>query len=261
MLTNILRQVPHRFFNSVAFYTRLPSPNWVTYNSDNLNRASAYFPLMGHLLALWCFLVFCLCQLVFPAELSILISMIAGILFTGAFHEDGFADACDGFGGGWAQQDVLRIMKDSRLGTYGVTGLTLMLAVKFFALQHLVIDASISLLIYLLIAHGLSRALAISFILVLPYVQDLDTSKSKPIAQQAFKRDILLAWAFALIPLYWLPWQAYAVLFPILAMSFFVIYAYFKQRLQGYTGDALGAAQQVFEVLIYLVLLALATNT
>lgn len=259
MLIKTLKQVPHRFFNAVAFYTRLPAPNWVIYNSDNLNRASAYFPLMGQILAGWCFLVFVLCQQVFPSEISLLITMIAGILFTGAFHEDGFADACDGFGGGWAQQDILRIMKDSRLGTYGVTGLTLMLAVKFFALYHLTLNEQFSLLIYLLVAHGVSRALAISFILVLPYVQDLDASKSKPIAQQVFKRDILLAWAIALVPLYWLPLQAYGVLLLVLGISFFAIYRYFKQRLQGYTGDALGAAQQIFEVLIYLVLLGLAT--
>ena len=259
MLINSLKQVPHRFFNAMAFYTRLPTPNWVSYSPENLNRASAYFPLMGLLLALWCFLVFSLSQLLFPTDISILISMISGILFTGAFHEDGFADSCDGFGGGWAQQDILRIMKDSRLGTYGVTGLVSILAIKFFALLHLAAIEPLFLLIALLAAHGLSRALAISFMLVLPYVQDVDVSKSKPIAQQAFKSDMLLAWITALIPLYWLPTQAYWALLSVLGLSFFVIYRYFKQRLDGYTGDALGAAQQVFEALIYLTLLALMT--
>ena len=130
----MLKTILNRFFNALAFYTRIPCPNWVDYSEEQLNRASAYFPLMGYLVAGFSFLVFYLAQTIFSIELSILLSMVAGILFTGAFHEDGFADLCDGFGGGWKAEDILRIMKDSRLGTYGVTGLLLVLLIKWQSL-------------------------------------------------------------------------------------------------------------------------------
>lgn len=64
--------------------------------------------------------------------------MISGILLTGAFHEDGFADVCDGFGGGWEKQRILEIMKDSRIGAYGVIGLTLLLLLKFYTLKYII---------------------------------------------------------------------------------------------------------------------------
>ena len=249
----MFRQQINRFFNAVTFYSRLPGPNWVDYSGEQLNRASGYFPLIGYLVAAWCFGIYALCAQVLPENVSMLISMISGILFTGAFHEDGFADLCDGFGGGYTQADILRIMKDSRLGTYGVTGLLLMLLLKWQALSALPIAW---LCISLFVAHSLSRAWAISLIMVLPYVQEDAHSKAKPIAKQWFKQDMLLAWAFALIPLYWLPLPIGAGLLCMGFATFVVTRQWYKQRLAGYTGDALGASQQVHEVLIYLFLLA-----
>lgn len=246
----------NRFFNAVAFYTRLPCPNWVDYSSEQLNRASAFFPLIGYLVAAFSYLVFVLAHSLFSLELSLLLSMIASILLTGAFHEDGFADLCDGFGGGWKPEDILRIMKDSRLGTYGVTGLLLMLTIKW---QALIDIASINLqlvLIALVVSHSLSRAFSISLVMVLPYVQADALSKSKPIATQWHTGDMSFAWLTALIPLIFVPIEVALGLLLLGFLNFFWIYKWFKKRLAGYTGDALGASQQIQEVSCYLVLLA-----
>jgi adenosylcobinamide-GDP ribazoletransferase len=177
-----IQQLIFRFFNAVAFYTRIPCPNWVEYHEQHLNRASAFFPLMGYLVAGFSVLIFWLCQMLFSVEISVLMSLGASILFTGAFHEDGFADLCDGFGGGLTQGDILKIMKDSRLGTYGVIGLIVLLAVKWQVLIDLAsLDISY-LFIALVVSHSLSRAFSISLIMVLPYVQAEALSKAQPIA-------------------------------------------------------------------------------
>lgn len=252
----MFKQSIHVFFNALVFYTRLPAPQWVQYNSDNLNRASAYFPLMGILVASISYGAFHLAHMIFPMELSILISMAVSLLVTGAFHEDGFADLCDGFGGGWSQADILRIMKDSRLGTYGVSGLFFMLALKWTSLTT--IDAS-QLFLSLIIAHSLSRAWSISLIAVLPYVQADSQSKAKPIAQKWHAKDLLLAWFWALLPLLFIPLTSTFFLLLTGAIAMWLIRHWFNQRLQGYTGDALGASQQIQEILIYFVLIALAT--
>ncbi|GAA6135162.1 adenosylcobinamide-GDP ribazoletransferase [Oceaniserpentilla sp. 4NH20-0058] len=250
----MFKQPLDRFFNALTFYSRIPGPNWVDYSDQQLNRASGFFPFIGYLVAVWCFAVYWLCIQWLPNDISIIISMVAGVLITGAFHEDGFADLCDGFGGGLDAQHILNIMKDSRLGTYGVCGLIFILSLKW---QALVGIQSGYLFVALLIAHSLSRAWAISLIMVLPYVQIDEHSKAKPIAKQWFKQDMILAWCFALLPLLFLPWVYSLVLLFAGAAVFFLTRAWYLRKLNGYTGDALGASQQIQELLIYLLLLAL----
>ena len=254
----MLKTILNRFFNALAFYTRIPCPNWVDYSEEQLNRASAYFPLMGYLVAGFSFLVFYLAQTIFSIELSILLSMVAGILFTGAFHEDGFADLCDGFGGGWKAEDILRIMKDSRLGTYGVTGLLLVLLIKWQSLIDIAANEASFLFIALVVSHSLSRALSLSLMMVLPYVQEDALSKAKPIAKKWYKTDLSFAWFTAALPLVFLPIEAAVWVLVIGAFNFYWIYKWYQRRLAGYTGDALGASQQIQEICCYLVILATA---
>lgn len=248
MISHIIHNIQNRFFNAVGFYTRIPCPKWVDYSSENLNRATAYFPLIGYIVAGFCFGVFTMAQSVLSIEVSILLSIVFGILLTGAFHEDGFADLCDGFGGGWTQADILRIMKDSRLGTYGVIGLISILALKW----QLLVNLAPWLFISLLVAHSLSRGLAISLMVFLPYVQEDLQSKAKPIARKWHWSDLIIAWIFALIPLSFLPLWIAGVILLIGLINLSWIQQWYRTRLKGYTGDALGAAQQIQEVSIYI---------
>ncbi len=248
----VLKQLTY-FFNALTFYSRLPGPNWVEYSSEHLNRASRYFPLIGIIVACLCYGAFYLFAQFLPMPLSLLISMVLGLLLTGAFHEDGFADLCDGFGGGFTQADILKIMKDSRLGTYGVSGLISILALKFLSLSYLFENLFISLLV----AHSLSRAFAISLIKVLPYVSADALSKAKPIGQGLKKSDLCILWLITLVPLYYLPLTTSISLMIMGAIIFALTAHWFKHRLQGYTGDALGASQQIHEICIYILLIAL----
>ena len=127
------------FFTSLMFYTRLPCPSYIDHSENYLNKATRYFPLIGIIVGTISFILFWIFNQIFNVEISIIIAIATGILITGAFHEDGFADTFDGFGGGWTKEKILEIMKDSRIGAYGAISLFVLmwgcLFVSFF-LKH-----------------------------------------------------------------------------------------------------------------------------
>src|SRR3954447_16259114 len=119
------------FFTAMMFFTRLPVPRYIDHSSEYLQRSSKYFSWMGLITGTISASSTFLFLYLFSMPVSVLLGMIVGILVTGAFHEDGFADTCDAFGGGWTKEKILAIMKDSRLGTFGVIGLIAILSIKF----------------------------------------------------------------------------------------------------------------------------------
>ena len=243
---------------AVQFYTRLPVPAWVGYSDELLQKATVYFPLVGWLVGGVAAGVFVGAQLLFRnAEVALLLSMVASILLTGAFHEDGFADVCDGFGGGWTPDKILAIMKDSRLGTYGATGLGLLLAGKFLALHGL---PPLAVAPALLLAHPLSRATALTCLFSHRYARPDAGSKARPVAQKMSLAQLAPGLLLGALPLLayaaWLHRPAVLlVLLPLAAVKT-MLARYFQRWIGGYTGDCLGAIQQVAEVSIYLFLLA-----
>jgi adenosylcobinamide-GDP ribazoletransferase len=243
------------------FYTRLPVPAGQEHSDLILNRSRKYFPLIGIIVGLISASAYCLASLVLPVSISVLLSMVCGIMATGAFHEDGFADSCDGFGGGWTKEQVLTIMKDSRLGTYGCTGLISILSIKFAALLSLAEHGLVVFLIACVASHSLSRGYSSSVIELFDYVQDIDLSKVKPITDRSLGvTDLAVSLVTSLIVVMLL-----LVLNPIagllsIILAGFISYCfaqYSKKRIGGYTGDVLGAIQQLGEVTIYLCLVAM----
>jgi len=247
------------FFTALRFYTRLPAPSWVGHNDEYLTKATRYLPVIGWVVGFISAIVFWGAAYLFSAPLGVLFSMVASILVTGAFHEDGLADVCDGFGGGWTKEKILAIMKDSRVGTYGVVGLILVLLAKFFSLQQLVdICHEQPLIIGLLfvVAHSLSRYTAATFIFTHPYVRVSDDSKVQPVVRIADKRNLTIATVLTLIPLLALILLSDKIVFLTLIIPLYLIKLYlgryFTSWIGGYTGDCLGATQQISELLIYL---------
>ena len=125
------------FFTALMFLTRLPVPKNINHAELYLQKSPKYFPLIGWIVGFISVVVFIIFKFI-SVDIGVLASIIAGIFTTGCFHEDGFADTCDAFGGGWTKEKILAIMKDSRLGTYGVAGLGLMLTTKFLLVKELV---------------------------------------------------------------------------------------------------------------------------
>lgn len=251
----------HIFFTALLFYTRIPCPKNINHHPDYLNKASRYFPLIGWIVGGISFVVFYLATFLFSNEIAVILSMIASILVTGAFHEDGFADVCDGFGGGWTKEKILLIMKDSAIGAYGAIGLVLLFLLKFEGLVQLLSSIN-SILIGLLLfvsGHALSRLAAVSIVFTHEYSREDATSKSKPIAQNFTWREVVGAFFFGLLPLFALSFfyaQMLLVVIPVFLFRYFLA-RYFQKWIDGYTGDCLGATQQVCEVVFYLSTIAI----
>ena len=186
--------------------------------------------------------------------------MVATFLATGAFHEDGFADSCDGLGGGWKAEQVLNIMKDSRVGTYAVVGLISLFSVKFLALVELATLSITTLVFCYIAAHTFSRLCSSFVIDAYDYVQDIDVSKTKPITDSKLNsQDKHATLIISIMPLLILTFVSFiptviAVLASIITATVFMNYC--ERRIGGYTGDILGATQQLSEVAFYLAFIA-----
>jgi adenosylcobinamide-GDP ribazoletransferase len=177
--------------------------------------------------------------------LPALIAVAAGILITGAFHEDGLADTADGLGGGRDMAQRLAIMKDSRIGTYGALALMVCLAAKVMAIGTFQPHAAALLLVA---AHGGGRAIAVVVMSAFPYAGDPDSAKSKPVPDGVTPMECLLALLLGLWPLLFLPsHQALIGLIGGCVLAAVIAFAA-KRLIQGYTGDVLGAVEQLFEL-------------
>ncbi|PZX13845.1 cobalamin-5'-phosphate synthase [Breznakibacter xylanolyticus] len=249
---NMIRNQWALFATALMFFTRIPVS--VPYSQELLNRCNRYFPLVGMLVGGIGAGVFWGASLILPSSVAVLLSMVATVLVTGAFHEDGFADVCDGFGGGWTKARVLEIMKDSRVGAYGVIGMFFLLGVKFVALREIpdkIIPAT------LIAGHTLSRLMAVMTMHGLEYVREDESSKSKPVTKNIQGGDLLIAIISALLVLFLFYSWWFALLPFVMLISKFFVDAWFKRRIGGYTGDCLGTVQQITEVVAYLAVLVI----
>lgn len=239
------------FLLAVQFLTRLPINTETLYTPARMAGAVRYYPLVGSLVGAMCALVFWLAHLIFPVFISVLLSVAVGLLITGAFHEDGLADTFDGIGGGHTREHALEIMKDSRLGTYGTAALVCALAIKTSALISL---PAALIPLALIAAHGLSRLSSVLVIATSQYVRAEGTGKPVAEGASAITLMVALATGAALLAL-WCMWQpALALLWAGggLILGHIAIRLFFEPKLGGYTGDTLGAVQQVSEIGIYL---------
>ena len=239
------------FFTALMFYTRIPCPSNITHDPDYLNKATRYFPLMGWIVGGIASFVFWMSSYVFNPSICILLSMVASILTTGAFHEDGWADVCDGFGGGWTKEKILEIMKDSRTGAYGAIGIALMLLFKYVVQTEIPVAL---LCLTMIAAHSFSRLSAVGMVASSIYVRENEDAKAKPLAKTISIREIIPAVIFGAAPLLLIGKYSIGILLPILLTLY--MRRYFHKWIGGYTGDCLGAIQQVTELMFYLGILA-----
>jgi adenosylcobinamide-GDP ribazoletransferase len=243
------------FFIALQFLTRVPVPPWVSFEADWLNRSARHFPLVGLCVGTVAALVLWAGHALFTPLVAVGLAMAATALLTGGFHEDGWADTCDGLGGAVGRERALAIMKDSRIGAYGAMGLVLMLGLKAATLASLPLELAVPAL---LLAHTASRAAAVLLIRLLPYAGDVDHAKAKPLARTISRAGVavalgwvaLLGVALTLHHPAW--WAALALSLGLAAAATVVCARTWHQRLGGYTGDTLGATQQVAELAVLL---------
>ena len=264
---------------AVQFFTRIPVTGalaeWVGFSPAMLRASAAHFPAVGMLVgaaaaAVYALLLALLPDTVYAALVAAVLSTVVTVLMTGGFHEDGLADVADGLGGSDDKHRALDIMKDSRVGAFGAMALSLALLAKvaMLALLGSVDGAPVGfdaapfrgwyVCSALFAGHVVSRTLPLLLIAWLPHVGDVagSKSKSKPLADAISARSLLVAfaWCFMAIALVLLMQDATDL---IVACSFSLVallwmHRLFKRRLQGFTGDCLGATQQVCEIAFYL---------
>lgn len=246
-----VREQLRAFFTALMFLTRVPCPRWVGYDADLLARSTAYFPAVGVLVGAWGAAILQLASLGWTSPVAAALATAGTAWLTGAFHEDALADACDGFGGGHDPQRVLAIMKDSRVGAYGVVGLGIALIARVAALASLDVGLAARALVA---GHVLGRWSSLPLIWGYRYVRDGDGT-GRPFAASVTTARLVAGSAVAVAVI--------AVLLPgrpvVVAIVLVVAAAvtglagrYFRRRIGGITGDCLGAANQVVELATYL---------
>jgi adenosylcobinamide-GDP ribazoletransferase len=248
------------FLIAVQFLTRVPVPAWVGWKPEWLHDSARHFPAVGLAVGGFGAVVLWAAAHGWPAPVTVLLSMAATVWLTGAFHEDGLADTCDGLGGAVGRERALAIMKDSRLGSYGALGLLLVLALKAAALHGLATRDLQFTLAALPLAHAWSRAATVLLLRLLPYGGDAGHAKAKPLAQRVdgLGLSVAVLWTVlvAAAASFFIPPPALlAAAVAALAVALWMA-RWLRQRLGGYTGDGLGATQQFTELAVYLALLA-----
>lgn len=254
------------FLLALQFFTRIPVTgrlaDWVGFSPAMLRRAAGHFPGVGWVVGLVAAAVYGLLLLGLPGSLfaplvAAVLCTVATLLLTGAFHEDGLADLADGLGGSSDRERALEIMKDSRIGAFGAIALMLALLTKVSLLAMLG-DSTLTgedatrAVVVLWLAHVLSRGAPLVLIALLPHVGDTATSKSKPLADRldAGARWTALAWCVsaAVLSLLFIDVADLVVGLAFTAAALVLMGRWLVRRLQGFTGDALGATQQVCEI-------------
>jgi len=243
------------FLIALQFLTRVPVPARIGWSPEWLSDSARYFPAVGAVVGAFGACVLGVASLLWPWPVAVGLSMLATIVLTGAFHEDGLADTCDALGGAVDRERALAIMKDSRLGTYGVVGLVALLGLKFASLTQMALPVASAALV---VGHAASRAVAVTLIRWLPYAGDPEASKAKPLARAAALRGWWVAWLWPLVAAAIWPElaAAWSVAFIAAAIAGLLCAGWFMRRLGGITGDCLGAAQQIAELVFYLAILA-----
>lgn len=267
----MLQPVRH-FLLALQFFTRIPVTgrlaDWVGFSPAMLRASAGHFPgvgvVVGALVAgLTALLLAGLPASPFTPLVAAVLGTVFSVLVTGGFHEDGLADVADGLGGSSDRARALEIMKDSRVGAFGVLAVVLALLAKVSLLALIGYENPPWMVLAVFTAHVVSRTWPLLLIRLMPHVGDAAGSKSKPLADQISTGSLLAAgiWCFvALAPVFAIrsgmnigvdPWPLATALLAS-AVAFAYMGRLLWRRLQGFTGDGLGATQQVCEIAFYL---------
>jgi len=251
-LTAAMRKTWSDFLSSLEFLTRIPVPSR-PYEPDSLSRSVKFFPIVGAIIGGAAALLHRALAPHLPRLITATLVLLFLVLITGCLHEDGLADAADGFGGGTNREQTLLIFRDSRIGTYGGVALTLSLVARLLLISYLPLKQIVP---YLITAHVLCRWTTLPLSYFLPSAR----------AQSAYGADgqgarvarltsigTLIGGTFLSFTIATLLLGRYAVA-PVLAASVITLLTglYYKKRIGGITGDCFGATNQLAEISVYL---------
>jgi adenosylcobinamide-GDP ribazoletransferase len=232
-----------KLLTSLIYFTRLPFWRLKQVPAESFKRVVDCWTFVGWLTGGAMALALGLAAMFVSMDVAVLLALLTRLLLTGAFHEDGLADFCDGFGGGTSREQTLRIMKDSHIGTYGVLGLIVYYLLLWQALEGLPVEVAC---LALLGGDAWSKFCASQIINLLPYARKEEEAKAKVVYNRMSPAAWALSFVGVFIPLHW--WGTAVV---PLGVSLLMI-GWMKRRLGGYTGDCCGATFLLSELSFYL---------
>ncbi len=240
-------------YAAILFFTRLPLPSLRVLLPDDERRTTTYWPLVGAGIGATIAGFWWLATQAWPASVATGLALSAGLLLTGALHEDGFTDVCDGLFGGRTRERAMEIMRDSRVGAFGVVGIVMLVGLKWQTMTALPPAALPGALIA---AHAISRGGLVAMTLALPYARSDGRAAQRMAAR--FDARLIGTAALTLAPLLLLAPGTWPACLLAAAAAWAGCFLWFRRCLAGYTGDCLGATQQLTELAILLAALATA---
>jgi len=241
-----IRRLSNEIVVAFQFLTRIPVPS-TAFEADSLSRATRFFPLVGLLVGSGAVLLQKLLMFHMSRPLVALIVLIYLVLITGCLHEDGLADTADGFGGGRTKDQILAILKDSRIGSYGATALVLSLLARYLLLASLPLEHFAA---YVISSHVLCRWSSMPLSYFLPPAREEDGQGAR-IAKLTSLATLTFGsiFSFAVVA-FALRWSAVAPVL-IAIFTFAVSGWFYARKIGGVTGDCFGATNQLTEIAVY----------
>lgn len=255
-------------FAALSFFTRLPFWKLTNLDKEHYERVVPLWPLVGYLtggiMALVAWLTFSL-----PVYTSVILCLIIRVLVTGALHEDGFADFCDGFGGGTTRQRTLEIMKDSHIGTYGVLGLILYFLLQASTLSSIMtaLDNPLLIAAFIITADVFCKWTSSTIIYFLPYARKEEEAKNRLIYKEVKWSEKIISLFIGILPLlillllsishspFSIPHLSVPLIIASTASILTAVYLFhlMNRKIQGYTGDCCGATFIITEAVFYFI--------
>ena len=252
-----MKKILYQLAAAITFFTRIPGWKIIEIPVENYARIIYLWPLTGWLTGGFMAIAWLGFSRLFPPILAIILALIVRILLTGGLHEDGLGDFFDGFGGGKTKSDVLRIMKDSQVGSYALIGMI----VYYLLLVNTLISLPGKLVFTVMIAADpFSKLLTAMMMNFLPYARTESESKSKTLYDKLTISKFLIACLFGLVPLFFFlkPVLWFSAVVPVGLLLF--LFYYVKKRIGGYTGDVCGATALLCELSFYLAVCLITRN-
>jgi adenosylcobinamide-GDP ribazoletransferase len=240
-----------RIFRDIStafqFLTRLPLGR-LPYDADALSRSAKFFPLVGLLVGiLGCFFYLWLIHHL-PSAVAAVLTLFFFVLASGGLHEDGLADVADAFGGGWNREQILAILKDSRIGTFGTLALLFSLGLRALLLANLPVSR---FAVYVISGHVLCRWTALPLGYVLPAARESSGQGARIARQISLGSLAISSLLTAIIVGYSLRWAMWSPIVSTLLVTL-ASGCYYWRRIGGVTGDCFGATNQLAEIAVYL---------
>jgi len=262
-----MKSVGYRILAALCFFTRLPLWRIANVPREYYERVTPLWPLVGWLTGGVMVIVFYVASIFLPAIVALLLAIIARVMLTGALHEDGFADFCDGFGGGTTRERTLEIMKDSHIGTYGVLGLILyyimLVAILMSAGSEDIFFHDYDIPFLLLCGDVFCKWASSTIVYFLPYARKAEEAKNKLVYQKVPAIEMVTSFVLGIAPIAFTGLTGMIMMLPCCIASMVccaILFIFMKRRINGYTGDCCGATFIISELVFYFTFLIVTNN-